>query len=146
MENLKISQKNKILVDGSHNILGAKMLSKYLSSLNCNIHMIVGMMKNKDHKEYVNTFKNKLASLTTVDIPNQKNSINRYDLKKKINNFDLKINTEKTVQDAIRSLKLNKGDLVVITGSLYLVGEVQIKLNIFFNPKIYLISLSHLLL
>ena len=40
------------------------------------------------------------------------------------NNFDLKINTEKTVQDAIRSLKLNKDDLVVITGSLYLVGEV----------------------
>ena len=100
------------------------MLSKYLSSLNCNIHMILGMMKNKDHKEYVNIFKNKLASLTIVDIPNQKNSINRYDLKKKINNFDLKINTEKTVQDAIRSLKLNKDDLVVITGSLYLVGEV----------------------
>ena len=86
--------------------------------------MILGMMKNKDHKEYVNIFKNKLASLTIVDIPNQKNSINRYDLKKKINNFDLKINTKKTVQDAIRSLKLNKDDLVVITGSLYLVGEV----------------------
>ena len=119
-----LSKKNKILVDGSHNILGAKMLSKYLSGLDCNIHMILGMMKNKDHKEYVNIFKNKLASLTTVDIPNQKNSINRYDLKKKINNFDLKINTEKTVQDAIRSLKLNKDDLVVITGSLYLVGEV----------------------
>ena len=119
-----LSKKNKILVDGSHNILGAKMLSKYLSGLDCNIHMILGMMKNKDHKEYVNIFKKKLASLTIVDIPNQKNSINRYDLKKKINNFDLKINTEKTVQDAIRSLKLNKDDLVVITGSLYLVGEV----------------------
>ena len=119
-----LSKKNKLLIDGSHNILGAKMLSNYLSSLNCNIHMILGMMKNKDHKEYVNIFKNKLASLTIVDIPNQKNSINRYDLKKKINNFDLKINTKKTVQDAIRSLKLNKDDLVVITGSLYLVGEV----------------------
>ena len=119
-----LSKKNKILVDGSHNILGAKMLCNYLSSLNCNIHMILGMMKNKDHKEYVNIFKNKLASLTIVDIPNQKNSINRYDLKKKIINFDLKVNTEKTVLDAISSLELNKGDLVVITGSLYLVGEV----------------------
>ena len=79
-----LSKKNKILVDGSHNILGAKMLGNYLSSLNCNIHMILGMMKNKDHKEYVNIFKNKLASLTIVDIPNQKNSINRYDLKKKL--------------------------------------------------------------
>ena len=119
-----LSKKNKILVDGSHNILGAKMLCNYLSGLNCNIHMILGMMKNKDHKEYVNIFKNKLASLTIVDIPNQKNSINRYDLKKKIINFDLKVNTEKTVLDAISSLELNKGDLVVITGSLYLVGEV----------------------
>ena len=78
---------NKILVDGSHNPLGAKVLSNYLSNLNCNIHMILGMMNNKDHEEYVSLFKGKLASLTTIDIPNQKNSIDKDELKNKINKF-----------------------------------------------------------
>ena len=69
---------NKLFVDGSHNPLGAKVLSNYLSNLDCNIHMILGMMNNKDHEEYVSLFKGKLTSLTTIDIPNQKNSISKY--------------------------------------------------------------------
>jgi len=124
----KLARKNKILVDGSHNPLGAKALYSYLNSLNCDIHMILGMMKNKNHEEYLNIFDGKLASLTTIDIPNQKNSINRCDLKEKASKFNLKLYTKKTIQDAITSLKLNKDDLIIITGSLYLAGEV-LKLN-----------------
>ena len=124
----KLARKNKILVDGSHNPLGAKALYGYLNSLNCDIHMILGMMKNKNHEEYLNIFDGKLASLTTIDIPNQKNSINRCDLKEKASKFNLKLYTKKTIQDAITSLKLNKDDLIIITGSLYLAGEV-LKLN-----------------
>jgi dihydrofolate synthase/folylpolyglutamate synthase len=124
----KLAKKNKILLDGSHNPLGAKALYKYLAGLNCKIHMILGMMKNKNHEEYVIVFDGKLESLTTINIPNQKNSINRYDLKKKIGKFNLKLYTKKNVQDAISSLKLNKDDIIIITGSLYLAGEV-LKLN-----------------
>ena len=44
---------NKIFVDGSHNPLGAKVLNEYLESLDCNKHIILGMMANKDHNEYM---------------------------------------------------------------------------------------------
>ena len=41
-----LSKNNRIFVDGSHNPLGAKALNKYLETLNCNKHVIIGMMSN----------------------------------------------------------------------------------------------------
>tara|TARA_Y100001960_G_scaffold332012_1_gene431022 strand:+ start:681 stop:1955 length:1275 start_codon:yes stop_codon:yes gene_type:complete len=123
-----LAKNNKIIIDGSHNPLGAKVLSKYLSNFNCNKHIILGMMKNKDHEKYINFFKGIISSLTTIDIPNQKNSIDRNDLKNKISKTGLNPQSKKSVQDAITSLKLNKDDIIIITGSIYLAGEV-LKLN-----------------
>jgi dihydrofolate synthase/folylpolyglutamate synthase len=86
--------------------------------------MILGMMNNKDHEEYVSLFKGKLASLTTIDIPNQKNSINKDELKNKISKYGFNLCSKKTFKEAITSLKLNKNDIIIITGSLYLAGEI----------------------
>ena len=44
-------------------------------------------MSNKNHVEYINYFKDKISSLTTVDIPNQPNAINGEDLMKKFKNL-----------------------------------------------------------
>ena len=120
---LKDLVKNNILfVDGSHNPLGAKVLNQYLESMNCRKHIILGMMSNKNHNEYVDHFKN-IKSLTTVDIPNQPNAINGNELKKKIKKFK-NINYKSSVEDAIRSIDLKENDIILITGSLYLAGEV----------------------
>ncbi len=77
---------NKLLVDGSHNEDGSRVLNQYLQSLNCNKHVIIGMMANKDHIKYMNYFKG-ISSITTIDIPNQPNSISGQKLKKKLNKF-----------------------------------------------------------
>ena len=80
------------------------------------------MMSNKNHNEYFSFFKN-IETLTTIDIPNQPNAIKGDKLKEKINNFhDIKY--KKTVQEAVKSIKLQKNDIILITGSLYLAGEV----------------------
>ena len=49
-----IVKKNKLFVDGSHNPLGAKALTDYLDTIHSNKHIIVGMMSNKEHQEYLN--------------------------------------------------------------------------------------------
>ena len=116
-------KKNKIYIDGSHNSLGASVLSKYLSSLQCNKHIILGMMDNKDHVEYIRYFKDKISSLTTVDIPNQPNAINGEKLMKKLKNSK-NINYKKSIKEAIKSIDLKDKDIIIITGSLYLAGEV----------------------
>ena len=117
-----LCKKNKIFIDGSHNPLGAKVLNKYLESLNCNKHIILGMMSNKDHDEYINYFKN-ITSLTIIDIPNQPNAIKGKKLKQKLNKLS-NTNYKKSIKDAIKSIPISDNDIILITGSLYLAGEV----------------------
>ena len=118
----KLTRNNLLFIDGSHNALGAKVLNEYLQSLNCNKHIILGMMANKDHNEYISYFKN-IKSLTTIDIPNQPNAIKGNELKEKIKNFE-NINYKNSVEEAIKSITLQEKDIILITGSLYLAGEV----------------------
>ena len=113
---------HKLYVDGSHNPLGAKVLNEYLESLDCNKHIILGMMANKDHNEYMSFFKD-IATLTTIDIPNQPNSIKGRELKDKLNGFS-NINYKESIEDAIKSIPVKGNDIILITGSLYLAGEV----------------------
>ncbi len=113
---------NRLLIDGSHNEDGARVLNEYLQTLDCNKHFIIGMMSNKDHEKYISYFKD-ISSLTTVDIPNQQNAISGKKLKEKFKNiFDAKY--EKNIEKAIKSLSLKKNDILIITGSLYLAGEI----------------------
>ena len=113
---------NRLLVDGSHNPLGAKVLNEYLESLNCNKHIILGMMANKDHNKYMSYFKN-FSSLTTIDIPNQPNSIKGKELKNKLDSYK-NVQYKEDIIDAIKSITLKENDIILITGSLYLAGEV----------------------
>ena len=50
-----IIKNNKLFVDGSHNPLGAKVLTDYLDTIRSNKHIIIGMMANKEHKKYIST-------------------------------------------------------------------------------------------
>ena len=117
-----LAKGHQLFVDGSHNPLGAKVLNEYLDSLNCNKHIILGMMANKDHNKYMSYFKN-VSTLTTIDIPNQPNSITGIDLKDKLNFFK-NVNYKQSVEGAIRSIPAKENDIILITGSLYLAGEV----------------------
>ena len=112
---------NRLILDSSHNPGGSKVLNEYLQTLDCNKHVIIGMMANKNHEEYISYFKN-ISSLTTVDIPNQPNAISGKELKEKFKYIPNVIYKE-SIQKAIQSIKLKENDLLLITGSLYLSGE-----------------------
>ena len=80
------------------------------------------MMANKDHNEYMSYFKD-VKTLTTIDIPNQPNSIKGKDLKDKLNSYT-NINYKESIEEAIRSIPVKENDIILITGSLYLAGEI----------------------
>ena len=115
-------KKNRLIIDGSHNEDGARVLNEYLQTLNCKKHVILGMMANKDHKKYISYFKD-ISSLTTIDIPEQPNSISGKKLKEKFKSIQ-NVQYKKDIVQAIESIPLKENDLVVITGSLYLAGEM----------------------
>ena len=80
------------------------------------------MMSNKDHEKYISYFKD-ISSLTTVDIPNQQNAISGKKLKDKFKNVP-NVKHEENIEKAIKSLSLKENDMLIITGSLYLAGEI----------------------
>ncbi len=112
---------NRLLLDGSHNEDGSRVLNEYLQTLDCKKHVILGMMANKDHKKYISYFKD-IASITTIDIPNQPNAISGKALRDKLNNLP-NVQYKKSIEEAIQSIPLKEDDLLIITGSLYLSGE-----------------------
>tara|TARA_Y100000591_G_scaffold195913_1_gene169587 strand:+ start:2895 stop:4160 length:1266 start_codon:yes stop_codon:yes gene_type:complete len=117
----ELVKNNRLLLDGSHNADSSRVLNEYLQTLNCRKHIIIGMMANKNHEKYISYFKN-ISSLTTIDIPGQPNSISGKKLKEKFKNVP-NVKYKKNLIEAIKSVSLEKNDLLIITGSLYLSGE-----------------------
>ena len=113
---------NQLIIDGSHNEDGARVLNEYLQTLDCRKHVILGMMANKDHEKYISYFKD-ISSLTTIDIPNQPNAISGEELKEKFKNIQ-NVQYERNIEQAVKSIPLKENDLIIITGSLYLAGEM----------------------
>ena len=54
----ELVKNNTLIVDGSHNENGSQVLNKYLETLNCRKHLVIGMMANKQHEKYISYFKN----------------------------------------------------------------------------------------
>ena len=115
-------KKNKFLISGDHNEDGARVLNEYLETLDCKKHVIIGMMANKDHEKYISYFK-KISSITTIDIPNQPNSISGKELKEKFKSVN-DVKYKESIEKAIESISMGDDDLLLITGSLYLCSEV----------------------
>ncbi|WP_440669406.1 bifunctional folylpolyglutamate synthase/dihydrofolate synthase [Candidatus Pelagibacter sp. HIMB1483] len=113
---------NQLIIDGSHNEDGARVLNEYLQTLDCRKHVILGMMANKNHEKYISHFKD-ISSLTTIDIPNQPNAINGEELKEKLKNIQ-NVKYKRNIEQAVKSIPLKENDLIIITGSLYLAGEM----------------------
>ena len=118
----ELVKNNQLIVDGSHNENGSQALNKYLQSLDCNKHVIIGMMANKEHEKYISYFKN-ISSITTIDLKTQKNSISGKELKEKFKSIP-NVHYQPSIEQAIKSIDLKEGDLLLITGSLYGAAEV----------------------
>ena len=118
----ELLKNNRLIIDGSHNEDGARVLNEYLQTLDCNKHVVIGMMANKDHEKYISYFKD-VSSLTTIDIPGQPNSISGKDLREKFKNIS-NVQYKESIELAIKSIPLKENDLIIITGSLYLAGEM----------------------
>jgi len=115
---------NRLFCDGGHNINAAKVISNWVKQQNQEVHLIVGMMKDKDHKRFIQFFDDTVKSITLIDIPNQEGSILKEDLKKKLNGINKKINLSNGIEESIKKISKHENSLCLITGSLYLIGEV----------------------
>ena len=122
-----VSKNNQILLDGAHNLMAATAVEKYLENLNSQrkIIMLLGMMSNKDHEDFIKKFKNKVHSIITLDIPNQVNFMNKEKLSKIAQSCGIPSKTENSIESALNNIaKENNEAIIFCTGSLYFCGEI----------------------
>ena len=115
---------NRLICDGAHNINAAKAIANWVKQQNQDVHLIVGMMKDKDYHSFIECFKDIVKSITIIDIPNQKGSISKEELKSKFNIIKKEINLSNSIKESIQSVNKYQNDICLVVGSLYLVGEV----------------------
>ena len=122
-----VSENNKIIIDGAHNPLAASVVKKYFETLNTGrkIFMVLGMMANKEHKEFIQTFKDKVHSIIALDIPNQINFIEKEKLSKIAQSCGVPSKTESSIEEALKDIATeNENAIILCTGSLYFAGEI----------------------
>jgi len=103
------------------------VVKKYLETLNTKrkIFMVLGMMLNKEHKEFIQTLKDKVHSIIALDIPNQINFIKKEKLSKIAQSCDITSKTEISIEEALKNIaRENENAIILCTGSLYFVAEI----------------------
>ena len=123
-KNLK---KTRVLVDGCHSNESAKNLSQFLRQFKIPIYAVWGSLRNKNPNDLIKNFKGVFKKIITVKIPNEPASMSSHDLCKiaKKNNFQAI--ESKNVRTALNLISTKKRKMIVIFGSLYLVGYVLSK-------------------
>lgn len=115
---------NRLIIDGGHNISAALSIAKWVESQNVEVNIICGMLNDKDHVDFLRCFEGKIKSATLVDIPHQENSIDKKELKQKCTNLNINFRTAASIEQSIKSYSKYQNSIILICGSLYLVGEV----------------------
>ncbi|MDC3082122.1 bifunctional folylpolyglutamate synthase/dihydrofolate synthase [Candidatus Pelagibacter sp.] len=119
-----IAGNNKLVIDGGHNISASFSIAKWIKNQNEEVNLIVGMMKDKEHVEFIKAFENIVNSITLIDIPNQDGAISKEDFRKKLDNLKLNLKLSNGIEESIKSLSKNENTIILCLGSLYLAGEV----------------------
>ena len=117
-----------ILFDGAHNIAGAKALKDYLDEFNEQpITIIFGAMRDKDLAEIAAILFPKAEILIFTKPENSRSMETSELIKFAPNNNEIKIYETRTVAEAVEKAReiSSANNLILVTGSLYLVGEMQ---------------------
>jgi len=114
---------NVTILDGAHNIDGAIVIRKFLEKQTSpKWNLIIGMLNNRDIKQFVAEFKNYIHDTYTIPIENQVSASHPNKLALELNELGLRSYPTHNLEHALN--KANREIPLLITGSLYLAGVV----------------------
>jgi dihydrofolate synthase/folylpolyglutamate synthase len=122
----KISDHPKTIIDVGHNPDGIKEILRQLSlTAYKNLHIIIGLSKDKDYSEILSMLpKDASYAFTQANIPR---ALDASTLKQEANQFKLEGSAHNNVNDALAHvrMKADPNDLILICGSLFVIGELD---------------------
>ena len=114
-------RKNITIIDGSHNQDGAFVLNQHISKISLGKwNIIIGMLNNREVKDFVKIFKNHINQIYAITIPESKNSHSARDIKYKLDTLGFNTIVSNSFEEALK--EADKNIPLLITGSLYLAG------------------------
>tara|TARA_B100000945_G_scaffold176850_1_gene141874 strand:+ start:271 stop:1527 length:1257 start_codon:yes stop_codon:yes gene_type:complete len=113
----------RLLLDGCHSDESSKNLARYLKKFKIPVYGIWGSIKNKNPDRLIKNFKGIFKKIITVKIPNEPSSVSAFDLFKKAKKNGFEALESKSIKDALNKIQTKEKKIIVIFGSLYLVGN-----------------------
>ncbi len=121
-------KKNKIILDGSHNIDGADKLNDFLKTERIKPIVLFGMLNNKKANLFLNKLKRRVSKVLAIEIPDEKNSFKAKQINEICNFHSIKCEQINNINDALKYFRSHQQKIYLITGSLYLIGKIRKKL------------------
>jgi dihydrofolate synthase / folylpolyglutamate synthase len=112
-----LPEQTQVWLDGAHNVDAGLALARKFAGEPRRIHLVTGMLANKDPAAVIAPLAGQLASLTVVPVPGHEYHAAQA--------FGASAKMTASVPDALRDLDVDpERELVLIAGSLYLAGVV----------------------
>ena len=115
-----LPETTELWLDGGHNINAGEALAVHFEHFaDKSIHLVMGMLVNKDPAAIMKPLESKIASVTVVPIDgHQAHSAADF------TEIDMTISSANNVTEALKNISPKASETVLITGSLYLAGAV----------------------
>ncbi|MEH6756384.1 MAG: folylpolyglutamate synthase/dihydrofolate synthase family protein [Parasphingorhabdus sp.] len=115
-----LPEKTVLWLDGGHNVNAGEALAAHFHSYpNRSIHLVIGMLANKDSDAIVRPLQAKIASITVVPVEGHlAHGINDFA------NINVAIAEASDITKALQNISAQKPQTVLVAGSLYLAGSV----------------------
>jgi dihydrofolate synthase / folylpolyglutamate synthase len=128
---LRAPQGSELWLDGGHNPDGARAIAAALADLEERVSrplvLIVGMLSSKDCAGFLRNFTGLTRRIIAVPIEDQQNALSPDEIANAARSVGIPAMTRtslKAALDAAEMLELDPAPRILITGSLYLAGEV----------------------
>lgn len=123
-----LNKKPLIVIDGAHNIQGIKSLKenveKYFNYNN--MHLLIGILADKQVEDMINEIV-PLSSDVVALTPNSYRAELASELEKEIYKVNKDVKSFESYKEGFLSAykKANEDDMILVTGSLYMIGEMR---------------------
>lgn len=124
----KVADEPLVILDGAHNQQGVEMLEKNLKTLfpGKKLNFLVGMMQDKAYRKMIRLME-PMADRFLLLAPNSERALDAQTLKEKLAEEGIDAQAFAAPQEAAEYIRHNlaKEEIVVVFGSLYLVGDMK---------------------
>lgn len=120
-----------VYLDGGHNSAGMQALAQWIESKGESVHVVLGMLKDKEVVKSAEIIAHKAASLSVTDIQGEPRALPKEEFFEQLQHAGIKAAVMPDWQQAIsRICNVNQPPFsILICGSLYLAGDVLLALS-----------------